>query len=321
MIAYPLPEIAKARIPAIRLIADAGLASMRLAMYRLLLSQRALSITDLQNQNKIQAHLLAASSGAGLKPEQNSWKEVFTRLVNRGALQGVESLRGKAVRKDIASSMSFDILNPQVIQFIERYNLALITLISMDTRNAIQQILLAAFRTGVAPAEQGRMIRPLIGLTTRQVQAVANYRASLESGNYRAVLNNVLRDKRYDSSTMRALRDKTALTREQIDRMVARYAERQLKYRAELIARTETIRAAMGGQLQSWLQAHDQGLFPDTMREHWITAHDERLCPNCEEIPRMNPRGVPIGGMFATPYGPVQQPPAHPACRCSLGIR
>lgn len=314
-------KISKARIPHIREIADAGIGSMRTAMYRLLLSLQNLSITDLQSQSKIQAHLLAAASGAGLKAEQNSWKEVFTRLVNRGAQQGIESLRGKAVRKDIASSMSFDLLNPRVVEFIRRYNLELITLISSDVRDAIRQILFNAVRTGVAPAAQARLIRPMIGLTSRQAQAVMNYRAALETGAYRRTLDNVLRDKRYDAATLRALREGSTLQRAQIDRMVARYAERQLKHRAEMIARTETIRAANQGQLETWRQAREQGLISDTMREHWITAHDERVCLICPEIPRMNPDGVAIGGMFRTPVGFVDGPPVHVMCRCSLGIR
>jgi hypothetical protein len=143
---------------------------------------------------------------------------------------------------------------------------------------------------------------------------------ALESGQYRQTLNNVLRDKRYDASTLRALRNKEALSRAQIDKMVARYAERQLKHRAEMIARTETIRAANAGQVESWMQAQEQGL-TGTMRERWLVASDERLCPNCQEIPGMNPDGVVIGGMFQTPYGPIMHPPAHPMCRCSLGIR
>jgi hypothetical protein len=313
-------EIEKRAHPEIRLIADAGVASLRLSSYRMLLSLRDLSTAELQNQNTVQAHLLAAAGGAGLKPEQNSYKELFTRLANRGSLAGVESLRGKAVRKDIASTMTFDLINPRVLEFINRYTLSLITLISADTRTAIQAILYNAVRSGMPPREQARLIRPLIGLTTNQVSAVTRYRAALEAGQYRQTLNNVLRDKRYDASTLRALRNKDALSRAQIDKMVARYAERQLKHRAEMIARTETIRAANAGQVESWMQAQEQGL-TGTMRERWLVASDERLCPNCQEIPRMNPDGVAIGGMFATPYGPIMHPPAHPMCRCSLGIR
>ena len=306
--------------PQIRQVADSGVASLRLSSYRLLLSLRDLSTQELQNQSTIETHLRAAAAGAGLKPEQSSYREVLTRLVNRGSLSGVDSLKGKAVRKDIASSMTFDLINPRVLEFIDRYTFALITLISSETRASIQAIIMNAVRSGMAPREQARLIRPLIGLSAPQIAAVANYRAALEAGQYRQTLNNVLRDKRYDAATLRALRNKEALSRAQIDKMVARYAERQLKHRAEVISRTETIRASSAGQVEAWMQAQEQGL-TGTMRERWLVASDERLCPNCQRIPEMNPDGVAIGGMFQTPYGPIMHPPAHPMCRCSLGIR
>ena len=49
-----------------------------------------------------------------------------------------------------------------------------------------------------------------------------------------------------------------------------------------------------------------------------IVVHN---CPICAAIPGMNPGGVPAqGGEFTTDVGPVPYPPAHPQCRCAVGL-
>lgn len=314
--------IGKSKAPRIREIADAAQGSLRLATYRLLLTLKDLPLNDLLNPSKVQAHLLAHSTGAGLDPERNSWKEVYARIVRAGGLEGIESLRGKAVAKrDIAGTMSFDLLNPHIIEAIQTRNLTLIQGVSQDAAASIRAVLLEGYQRGLNPRQQAIAIRPFIGLTTQQTRAVQNYRAALESGRYRQALDNVLRDKRYDARTLAALREGRGLSTEQIDTMVNRYAERQLKHRAEMIARSESISAANLGQRETWWQAQQQGLLPETMRQHWLPAHDERTCKWCPDIPRLNPGGVRIGTTFASHWGQIEQPPAHTACRCSIGIR
>jgi len=73
--------------------------------------------------------------------------------------------------------------------------------------------------------------------------------------------------------------------------------------RAEMIAVTETTRAAVEGE-----RAYVAELVKETGKEMipiWLTSNDERVCPIC------NPRKEkPItGGDF---------PPAHPRCRCGV---
>lgn len=298
-------------------IADASVSSLSRAVYNWLISLRVLSFSELQSGAR--EHLIRSITGAGLKADQNSVQDIFTRIMTRGAQYGLERLERVAVRKEsVAAAMSFSMVNPFVDQYINSSMLSLITAISIDTRMAISLILLDAVRRGIAPRQQARAIEPLIGLTSRQAQAVINYRNALETGNYRATLDRALRDGRYDARLLRALKDGSRLSRDQIDQMVRRYAERQLRWRAENIARTESIRAANAGQREAWRQAMAQGLLPLSLKQHWLD--DERTCPNCKLIPGMNPNGVDIGGQFQTPYGPVDQPPAHSSCRCALGL-
>ena len=74
----------------------------------------------------------------------------------------------------------------------------------------------------------------------QQIAAI-NYRRLLENNSAEA-LRRQARDKRFDQSVRRAIENKTPLRAEQIDRMVARYADRLVKQRAATIARTEALR-------------------------------------------------------------------------------
>lgn len=302
-------------------VADASLGSLTRAIEAWLKSLQSLKVSELQRAD-IRSYLQRRIAGAGLEASRNSVQDVFARIVNAGGMYGLAGLSRIAVRKEtVGAAMSFSMVNPYVTEFIQRYMLDLVTGVSLDTRAAIALIISNALQRGGSPREQVRLIQPLIGLTSRQAQAVINYRNALETGNYRATLDRALRDGRYDASVLRALKDGKGLSRDRIDQMVRRYAERSLRYRAETIARTESIRAANVGLRESWRQAVEQRLLPTGLRQHWLLATDERTCPQCKQIVAMNPDGVAMGTAFNSPYGPIEQPPAHPSCRCALGLK
>jgi hypothetical protein len=88
--------------------------------------------------------------------------------------------------------------------------------------------------------------------------------------------------------------------------MVDAYARKYRKYRAETIARTESMRALNMGTQEAWRQAVQDGkIVEDLIRRFWKVAHDERTCPVCKPIPEMNPNGVKLAQPFATPRGPI----------------
>lgn len=259
--------------------------------------------------------------GAGLEANRNSFQEIFTRVVQAGAKYGLETLDVPLQKRPtVASAMTFTMTNPRVSEFIARYTFSLITGIASETRAGIQTILASAVMTGLSPAEQARLIQPMIGLLPSQAQAVINYRRALEDGQLRNALNRASRDGRYDRSLLAAIRDKKPLRQAQIENMVDAYVRRSLRSRAEMIARSETIRAANAGLRESWRQAQEQGLLLAGTRQKWIIATDERTCPTCSPVPSMNEGGVLLGTYFLTPVGLSDSPPLHPRCRCTLGL-
>lgn len=230
----------------------------------------------------------------------------------------------KVEKATIGTELSFDLLNPKAIDFLRAYAFDLIRQISQGTRESIRDVILEGFQEGKHPYEQAREIRDFIGLTTAQARAVRNYRRMLESGSspdLREALTRALRDGRFDSTLLTAANTGGTLSQGKVDAMVARYQERYLSYRAQTIARTETLRASNAGQQFLWEDAVDQGLLQeDKTRRYWVTTPDERLCPVCEAIPRQNPKGVRMGEPFQTDLGAIDYPPAHPSCRCATSL-
>lgn len=274
-------------------------------------------------------NLEQVAQGAHLESRENSVIDALQAVYRDGAQAELDHLAGisfieKATRKPrIGLTMAFDFLDPQALAFLKAYTFDLIREVTRETRLAVQTILIRAFQQGGHPDVIAREIRDFIGLTVRQAQAVENYRAMLESGNpnqMRQALERSLRDGRFDRTILRTIEEQATLPQARIDRMVERYRERALNYRAVMIARTETIRASNMGTQAIWAQAKQQGLLDDTTRQKWIVSFDERLCEICKGIAKLNAKGVPLGSTFQSDMGPLDGPPAHPNCRCTVAL-
>lgn len=225
--------------------------------------------------------------------------------------------------ENTALEFGFNIRNEAVVRWIESHTGQLITGVTQETRRAVADIIRAGYIEGVPVRTQARQIRRVVGLTARDAGAVDRFlRSQLEAG----------------------------IARDRAETMTQRMADRLLRRRAENIARTETMTATNHGQLEAWKQASDQGLLnPAATRRVWIATGDDRLCPICavldgETVGFQDPfvsnvqaTGFdikPAGTLEGTPQvdikptgtkplkNPVSTmtPPAHPSCRCTIGL-
>lgn len=87
--------------------------------------------------------------------------------------------------------------------------------------------------------------------------------------------------------------------------------------RAELIARTESMRAANEGQQMLWEQAQSEGLLGPNAKQEWIVGDDEKLCPICQD---MDGEQVDLDEDFNVDGEDIDGPPAHPNCRCTVAL-
>jgi len=278
-------------------------------------------VSELVLIDRISAGVADAIVGGGIKSDRTSVWEAILIAAQRGADAAISDLDGVQVEKaSVGTSMNFDLLNPDTIKFLQIYKFELIQNISNTTREAIRQIMLDGVRNGEAPSVIARNIRLHIGLTAQQAQAVLNYKRALEKGQGSIALQNALRDQRFDSTVAAAINAGKPLPKEKIQKLVGAYLRKSLKYRAETIARSESIRASTIGQNIAWRQARDQNLLPTTMRRYWvITKHD--TCELCKDTRSGNKDGVGMDEAFQTPIGPTDGPPLHPRCRCTLVIK
>jgi hypothetical protein len=201
-------------------------------------------------------------------------------------------------------TMRFDIQNPLAAEAARQTAAAMVTRVSAETKAGIRALIQRSFADGIAPRAAGRLIRPLIGITERQAQAVMNYRASL--------LYKGARDLGLTVEKAKALAGG-------LEASVQRYAAKLLRQRALLIARTEGIAAANQGQLAAWQQAAEKGLIqPGRTRRVWSAAPGERTCPRCSWL---DGKAVPFDEPFVAQDGTqVMGAPLHPACRCGTHL-
>lgn len=172
--------------------------------------------------------------------------------------------------------VSYDGTNPRAVGALARNRLAMIYGLSEDQRLAIGEALRHGLEGGYNPRKTAIAIRDSIGLTPTQTQWVANYRRKLETLDPGALANK-LRDARTDAAVRAAITAGKPLPQARLDKLVDRYAERQLKYRAEVIARTETLRAVHEAQDEAYQQAIDDGhVDADRLQLEWHSGDPPR---------------------------------------------
>lgn len=222
-------------------------------------------------------------------------------------------------------SVGFDQTNFRAVDQIRNSQLRLIREFTAEQRAATRTALQDGITEGINPRQQAANLRQSIGLTTRQYQAVQNYRRALES-NSRQALDRQLRDRRSDRSVLRAIREGRPLSQAQIDAMVDRYHQRYIRYRANVIARTEALRAVHQGTEEMYQQAIDLGqILPGQLERKWNTAADERVR---QSHVRLNGLVRGVGETFPGDEGELRYPgdPDAPAsetvqCRCVISTR
>ena len=220
---------------------------------------------------------------------------------------------------------SLNVTESNTARFINSYQADKIREITEDFQNVLGESIRNGINEGLGPREIARNFKDNIGLTTRQEQSIRNYERLLREADSGA-LDRALRDRRFDRSVAESIAGRKQLTEDQIQRMVGRYRERYLKYRAETIARTEAVRLVSVGQTRFWESLVEEGrVQQEAIYKKWIVTQDGRLRESHASIPRLNPDGVPMNGSFLSTLGYIRFPgdPAAPAansinCRCAI---
>ena len=201
---------------------------------------------------------------------------------------------GSVTADEVGLGISFDITNPRAIQAAQNIGIFLVTYVNDSVRASIRDIIQDQVSGLIGRAEAHRLIKQRVGLLPNHALAVQNLEASLTTS---GMLSPAL-----------------------VANRVQAYAARLLKYRADMISRTEVARATSVGQHEYWEQAADAGLLPPNTLRKWIVTRDERLCDICE--PMTDSDAIPLDGYWELDNGEQVFYPtdSHPSCRCTTGL-
>lgn len=252
----------------------------------------------------------------------------------------------------------FDMTNPSAESKIRTEAASRVTGYVEEQAETARKVIADGFQRGEGPQTiattiagrvnpiSGRREGGIIGLSAPQTSYVESMRRRLLSGDsdemmkvlgsfdkdgkWKEGTGQTLRDRRFDRSIKKAIRDVAAgkpnpLTAEKVEEMTAKYSDRLLAKRADDIARTETAQSVMSARAEAAKQAMDKdGLPDDALVKTWRHlgglhhARDWHLAMNNKTV-------IGIDAVFFMPDGSLMKHSHDPeggarnnvACRCS----
>lgn len=209
--------------------------------------------------------------------------------------------------------------------WLREYSSTLITRISEDMKAAARDILANGLARGDNPTTTaldlvGRISRVsnrreggILGLTAPQAKAVENARQKLLSGDpalMREVLGLGRRDKRFDRTIAKAVRDGKTLPADFVKRWTGRYADSLLKLRGDLVGLKETMTALAKSRHDSIGQQIAAGKI-DARDVTIGWKHSRQENPRIQHL-AMNGKEISWGERFVMPDGTVMAYPHDP---------
>lgn len=244
-----------------------------------------------------------------------SLEEAIRQAYRDGGLTGVEQI-GPVPTETGTLVMRFNMRSPRVETWLSEMSSRLITELANDQRQMVRERLTDGIAKGVAPRQSaldliGRIDTQtkqrtggFIGMTSQQAGWVSKAREELQSldANY---LNRELRDKRFDGRVQRAIRNGKPLTKRDIDAMITNMQNKTLKYRGEVISRSESINALRAGQYEAIQQAAERGeVDVQEIEKSWDSTGDARTRLDHLQMEQIyKEKTISFGEAFVAPDG------------------
>lgn len=233
------------------------------------------------------------------------WAEDYSKLVN-GKLRFMweNAFQAGSASQPITHALEkfvVDMGRPTVLDWIKDKGGHFVTNCVDEQRKAIAYLTEKTVMEKHSVDELARLIRPCVGLTVPQTKANVNY--------YDHVKETLTKDHPRMSVAKVEAKAKEA---------AVKYAEKQHRQRAVMIAQTEMAYAFNKGADEGVRQAQDLGLIGKVVKR-WNTAGDENVCAMCRDL-----EGKEIAMDDKWTFGPGWDswgnltPPAHPRCGCAI---
>lgn len=290
------------------------------------------ALDDWRRNIDLQAVARALERGdvAGAVQAANIQPGALTGLARQ--MEGAFAAGGAAEAQGLRLNIIFNARDFRSEAIIRESSSTLIQAVTEDTRATLRTVMADGLSRGQGAATTARQIRPYIGMTEGQTHYALNFRrkletdpkallAELEAGGYK------LRDKRLDGIVRRAVKSGEPIAARDIDKIMAAYRNRSIAWRAENIARTETLRSVNIGRYEAYRQAVDSGRVREQdIRRTWNATPDKRTRDTHAE---MGGQTVGLNEAFVSPSGARLRYPGDPLapahetinCRCNVTYR
>jgi hypothetical protein len=186
----------------------------------------------------------------------------------------------------------FDVTNERIKKYAEKYTATLVEGIRKQTQEAISSFAMDAINRGIPPRQSADKIKQIVGLNSRQSQALINREQQLIKSGFKGT---------------------------KLDAALNDYRDKQLTYRAETIARTEASFINNNGLAMIVEENVSSGYIdPSAAKKKWVVTPHDNICDVC--LP-MNGQTVGIYDDFELDDGQsISVPPAHPNCLCGWSL-
>lgn len=258
---------------------------------------------------------------------------------NAGGVNMVQSLPQLVAPDGTRVLFQFGVRNLEAENLLRTISSAMVTNITEDQREGLRIAFQEGLSRGQNPTKTalevvGRMSRVtgrreggLIGLTSRQIEFINRARANLSAGDVegmRSYLALKTRDKRFDRTVAKAIREEKPVPADMVEKIIARLSDRNLLLRGETIGLEETRTALFAVRDNAIRQQITAGKFTaQEVTKKWKHSGSEH--PRLQHI-AMNNQSVGMEENFVMPDGTLMLYPHDPkaparhkiGCKCRV---
>lgn len=299
--------------------------------------QRLIALID-------QGNIEEALEALHIDPE--AFNEVADRAREAHAEAGRTAAENMPKRRPDGTALvvRFDGRNPEAEAWLSRQSSDLITRITIEQRDIVREKLTEGMAKGANPRQTaleivgrinratGRREGGILGLTQAQAAYVATAREELASGDPEALkhyLTRGRRDKRFDRSVTKAIREGKPVDAAIAAKALTAYERRLLQLRGETIGRVEAMTSLQQAKFEAYRQAIASGkVAENTVTKVWRSAGDLRVRHTHRSL---NAESVRFSEAFRSPSGAMMRFPMDTAlgagpqeivgCRCDCEYR
>lgn len=270
---------------------------------------------------------------AAFRPLEEAIRQAF----NGGGVATIEQMPTLRDPNGHQIVIRWDARNLAAEEWLREHSSTLVSNIIADQQSAIRTSLSEGLARGDNPTKTalgivGRVNRVtgtreggILGLTAQQAAYVGRARQELLSGDPAALRNyleRTRRDKRFDRTILKALKDGKPLPADVVERVVGRYSDGLLKLRADTIALHETFEALGASRDIAFRQQIEAGrvqaqhvtkTWRHTPQEHPRAQH---MAMQGQTVPFDQPFTAPDGTLIRYPHAPGTPSRHTIGCKC-----